>query len=244
MKKNLLFGALALMTGSLLAAAPKDDVATAVKKIADAANYTWTTTMQMPGSPFTPGPTGGKAEKGGATVITRTFGDNTMQTVIKGEKTVMQNRDGVWVTREEMMQQMGGGGGGGGGRGMGMFGGAGILPAQEAGNLLAKLKELKVVDGVISGDLAVEDVTPLLSFGGRGGQGGQPATPPPAPKNAMGSVKFWLKDGALAKYEVHVKGTTTGRDGQEREVDRTTTTEFKDVGTTKVEIPEEAKKKL
>jgi hypothetical protein len=32
--------------------------------------------------------------------------------------------------------------------------------------------------------------------------------------------------------------------GEDRDVDRTTTVEFKDVGTTKLEVPEAAKKKL
>lgn len=56
-------------------------------------------------------------------------------------------------------------------------------------------------------------------------------------------MKFWLKDGALAKYELHVKGTVNGRNG-EMERDVTTTVEVKNVGSTKVEVPEEAKKKL
>jgi hypothetical protein len=60
---------------------------------------------------------------------------------------------------------------------------------------------------------------------------------------AKGSVKFWLKDGTLSKYETKVSGKINFN-GNERDVDRTTTVEIKDVGTTKVEVPEEAKKKL
>ena len=63
-------------------------------------------------------------------------------------------------------------------------------------------------------------------------------------KNASGSVKFWLKDGALAKYVVNVKGTVTTPNGDERDVDLTTTTEIKQIGATKVEVPEAAKKKF
>ena len=40
-----------------------------------------------------------------------------------------------------------------------------------------------------------------------------------------------------------VKGTVQGRNG-EQQVDRTTTTEIKNVGSTKVMVPAEAKKKL
>jgi hypothetical protein len=56
-------------------------------------------------------------------------------------------------------------------------------------------------------------------------------------------VKFWLKDGALSKYQFNVKGTMSFN-GNDREIDRTTTVEIKDVGTTKLTVPEEAKKKL
>ena len=60
---------------------------------------------------------------------------------------------------------------------------------------------------------------------------------------ASGSVKFWVKDGQLAKYQYKVQGTVTFN-GEDREVERTTTVEIKDVGTTKVEVPDEAKKKI
>jgi hypothetical protein len=76
-----------------------------------------------------------------------------------------------------------------------------------------------------------------LAFGGR--RGGNA----PEPKNAKGSVKFWVKDGLLAKYELKLQGTVNFN-GEDRDVDRTTTVEIKDVGTTKVDVPEPAQKKL
>jgi hypothetical protein len=60
-----------------------------------------------------------------------------------------------------------------------------------------------------------------------------------------GTAKFWVKDGVLSKYETHVKGTMTfGQDNREVEVDRTTAYEFTEVGSAKVDVPAEAKKKL
>ncbi len=56
-------------------------------------------------------------------------------------------------------------------------------------------------------------------------------------------MKFWLKEGVLSKYEVKVKGTVSFN-GNEFDNDRTTTVEIKDVGSTKVEVPAEARKKL
>jgi hypothetical protein len=62
---------------------------------------------------------------------------------------------------------------------------------------------------------------------------------------AKGSVKFWVKDGRLAKYQFSVQGKiTVGDDKREVEVSRLMTVEIKDVGSTKVSLPEEARKKL
>jgi hypothetical protein len=76
----------------------------------------------------------------------------------------------------------------------------------------------------------------MQSFRGPDGQG-------PDVKEAKGSVKFWVKDGALNKYEFKLKGKMDFG-GNEFPNDRTTTVEIKDVNSTKVEVPEEAKKKL
>ena len=70
----------------------------------------------------------------------------------------------------------------------------------------------------------------------RGGDG-------PQISGAKGSAKFWVKDGVLSKFEYKVKGSMNFN-GNDIDVDRTTTTEIKDVGTTKVSIPEGAQKKL
>ena len=45
------------------------------------------------------------------------------------------------------------------------------------------------------------------------------------------------------KYSRTVKGTSTLPNGDEREIERTSITEFREVGTTKVDVPEDAKKK-
>jgi len=220
------------------------------------------------GPGFGGGPVSGQTEKGGFTVITREFNGNSMQTVRKGEEVVMQNPQGTWMTMEEMRAQFaggrggrGGGGGGGtppggggtppgggggnrggGGRGgPGFFGGGAALPGDEAVALVGAVKEFTAVDDLVSGVLTGEAIAQRLSFG-RGGRGGG-GNPPPAPTNASGTVKFWLKDGALVKYEVHVKGTVEGRNGPQ-EIDRTTTTEITNVGSTKVDVPEAAKKKF
>jgi hypothetical protein len=62
-------------------------------------------------------------------------------------------------------------------------------------------------------------------------------------KDLKGSAKFWLKDGALPKYEFSVQGKVTARD-RELDINQTITVEVKDVGSTKIEIPDEAKAAL
>ena len=44
-------------------------------------------------------------------------------------------------------------------------------------------------------------------------------------------MKYWLKDGAISKLEVKVSGTVTMQN-EDRDVSRTTTYEFKDLGST------------
>src|SRR6185436_20576754 len=99
--------------------------------------------------------------------------------------------------------------------------------------------ELKEEDGVIAGDLRDEAVKELLLFGTRRREGQEP----PKTTDAKGSVKFWIKDGALTKLEIKVQGKVTAGE-RELDINRTTTTEIKEVGTTKIEVPDEAKQKL
>ena len=110
-------------------------------------------------------------------------------------------------------------------------------PAVQAADLAAAAKDLKKEGDAYSGDLTEEGAKTLLTFRPRGGGDG------PTVSNAKGSVKFWLKDGELSKYEFKVTGKVSFN-GNDRDVDRATTVEIKDVGTTKVNVPEEAKKKL
>jgi hypothetical protein len=234
MKTKILATAVALVAGTLLAADPKEEVKSAAKKLGDKANYSWKQTVAVPeGTQFRPGPTEGKTEKDGYTLITSTFGDNTIETVIKGEKRAVKMQNG-WQSAEELAAA---GGGGGGGRGRGGFFRNVRTPAAQVEDLAGKVKDLKVSDGVYSGDLTEDGAKSLLSFGGRGGGQG------PEISGAKGSVKIWVKDGVLSKFETKIEGTMS-INGNDIKMDRTTTVEIKDVGATKIEVPDEAKKKL
>lgn len=233
--KNLLFSATALLAGSLLAAepSPKDDVTAAAKKLGDQSNYSWKTTVVVPeGSRFRPGPTEGKTEKNGFTHLTMSFGENTTEAVLKGDKGAVTKRDGGWDSLTELDNSEGAR------RFLGMMVRSFKTPAVQAAELVAATKDLKKDGDAYAGDLTDEGAKALLSFRGRpGGSDG------PTVSDAKGSVKFWLKDGSLSKVETKVSGKINF-DGNDRDVDRTTTVEIKDIGTTKVEVPAEAKSKL
>jgi hypothetical protein len=240
MKRNLLFGTMALLAGSLLAAdsAPKDEVSAAAKKLGDKGNYSWTTTVaDEGGGRFTPGPTEGKTEKDGYTFLSMSRGDNTMEVVLKGSKGALKTDEG-WKSLSEAAEDSGGGGGGGFNptafmaRRMQSF----KAPAAEAADLAEKTKDLKMADGVYSGALTEDGAKQLLTFRRRSGGGG------PDISGAKGSTRFWVKDGVLSKYEYHVEGTVSFN-GNDRDVNRTTTVQIKDVGATKVTVPDEAAKK-
>ena len=230
MKTKIVFGMAALIAASLIAAdsSPKDDVTSAAKALGDKSNYSWKTTITVPAdSPFHPGPTEGKTEKAGSTHVTMSFGENTSEFVLQGGKSAVYTQDGGWQTLSEL-----------GDEGPGRFLGGMVrnfkAPAVQAADLAGQTKELKKDGDVISGDLTEEGAKSMLLFR-RGGNA--------TVSDAKGSVKYWIKDGVLAKYEVKVSGKVTFNDN-ERDVERTTTTEIKDVGTTKVSVPDEAKKKL
>jgi len=78
-----------------------------------------------------------------------------------------------------------------------------------------------------------------MAFGGRGGA----AATPPDVTDPKGTIKFWVKDGVLAKYELHTTGTMSFN-GNDIARDTTATTEIKDVGASKIDVPDDAKAKL
>jgi len=234
MKGKALFSSITLLAGSLIAAdsSPKEDITRAAKKLAEKANYSWSTTVVVPeGSRMRPGPTEGRTEKDGCTLLKMTFGDNTIQAVLKGDKAAITDPDAGWQSLTELDAN----------EGRGRWTAAMLrnfkAPAAQAAGLVAGAKELKPEGDAFSSDLTEDAAKPLLTFGRRTGADA------PKVSNAKGSAKFWIKDGLLAKYEFKVRGKVTFNDN-ERDVDRTTTVEIKEVGSTKVEVPEEAKKKL
>jgi hypothetical protein len=251
--------AVAGVAGVAMGAEPKDDVQAAVKKLADGGNYSWVTATD---AQFVFGATDGKTDKETTTYTVAQF-QGTNPVVVQGTKLVVKMEDGTWKSGAEIAKsvadataaaatQPAGDAGGGGGPMMSPDSLLNMslqglrLPTVDMQDALDKLKELKKAETVYTADLSAEVATDLLV---NRRPGTKPATAPAGaatyadPTGAKGSVKFTLKDGAVVKYEVHLSGNFSFG-GQDMPIDRTNTTEFKDVGTTKITVPAEAKAKL
>jgi hypothetical protein len=238
MKINLLFSLPLMLAGSLLAAKadPQADVTSAAAALGSQKNYSWTTTVEVGNNGgFKPGPTEGKTEKDRFTTLSLSFGDTTTDVVIKGTNAALKTPDNGWQSATEALADNGGG-----------FNPAMFIartaqnfkaPAAEAASLAAQAQALTAGMNGIAGDLTADGAKALLAFR-RSGNGDAPTV-----ANPKGSVTFWLADGKLVKYQFHVTGTVRFN-GNDRDVDRTTTTQIKDVNTTTIDVPDAAKKKL
>lgn len=246
--KNTVLAGILLVAAAASAQAfdDKDDVKAAAKKLADAPNYSWTSTTKNnaegaggAAGRVGGGPVEGKSEKDGVTYLVMKQGEAGYEAAFKGEKFAFKIKD-QWMGSGDVPA----GGAQGGRPDPAMFMGRllkNIKPgAQAFGDAIDKIKDLKSQgDGLYTGEFtpegAKDQIAPPRPEGAPGAA--------PAVSDAKGSIKIWIKDGMLVKVESTLQGKMTFG-GRERPIDRTTTTEFKDVGSTKIELPDEAKKKL
>ena len=250
MKTNLLLTAAIFLAGSLISvqADDKDSVTSAIKKLAEKGNYSWTSTTKRPensgrnnrGGRGSAGPTEGKTADGLA-YITSKRGDRTSESLVKGKKAAYKGQDG-WAAVEARTEDGGGEGRRRGGRGRGGWGLRNFkAPAVQAEELLGKVSEIKKDGNAYTGTLKDEAAKALVSFGGRGRGGNDGGGDRPEPTGVKATAKFWLKDGVLAKFETVAEGSISFN-GNDRNLGRTTTVEIEEVGSTKIDVPEEAKK--
>ena len=223
-----------LLAGSLFAADanPKDEVIAAIGALNGQPNYSWKVTVESPnGGVRFNGPTDGKTDQSGYICLTMTRDDTTIEAVLKGTKGAVKTPENGWQSLAE-------------------FGRAAsdrnkLLASQledylplvgQAVDLSGSAAELKKDGDVYAGGLTEYGAKLLLTSG-------WPTTRDNAVTvtNPKGTVKFWVKNGLLLKYEHHVQGVVRFN-GKDQNVDQTTTVVIKDVGTTKVEVPDEAKK--
>jgi len=213
--------------------ATKGQVEKAAQKLAKEENYSWTTsTKEADGSSGRLGTIEGKTDKEKLVFLSFSPGGIPVEVYMKGEKGAAKALEG-WQTFDEISETSGTA--------------AAIVrylrsyktPAEQAAELAGKAKELKEKEGAISGDLNEDAIKELLLMGARRREGQEA----PKTSDANGSVKFWVKDGVLNKYEIHIEGKVTSGD-RVSEINRTLTVEIKDSGATKLEVPDDAKAKM
>jgi hypothetical protein len=223
--------ALSPAVGSAISRDAREDVQAAVKKLEEAPNYSWTASYQnVARNGVVTVEHEGKAEKDGVTWIAGRNANAATEGAFKGDVWVVKTADG-WKGSADPAPE-------GGKPNLALFSANWLRTNKgtlaRAGRLAEQVKDMKSEgNGVYSGDLTEEGVTSTFD---RGLAGEKVA-------DGKASVKFWVKNGVLTKYEVKASGkrilkTTETPSNFIRSV------EFKDVGTTKIDVPAEAKAKL
>jgi hypothetical protein len=228
----------ALLT-SAVQADPKDDVQAAVQKLDESANYSWKTTTE---GGFGRGPTIGKTEKDGSTWVSMTVRDNPYEFFVKDGKAVIKTSEG-WKTSDEVIAANGDTVPPDPAVFVARFAPNFKTPSQQAADGLKNLQNVQKTDDGYTADLTEQGAKDMMMFRPRGASTNPSAAPQMDISNAKGSFKFWITDGTLTKVQIHISGTITFN-GNDRDVDRTVTTEISDVGATTVDVPADAKAKL
>ncbi len=233
MKKIVLLLTTALLPATILAADSAQKVIDAAKQMGEKSNYSWATSMKEgDGSPGKLGTIDGKGDKTGVTFLSFTVGGLPVEVCMKGGKGSAKALEG-WQSFDDIAQTRGTA------AAVVKFLRSYKAPAVESGDLAAKAKELKEEDGLWSGELAPDAAKELLLAATRRREGSDE----PKATDPKGSVKFWVKDGVLTKYQVKIQGKVTAGD-RDTDIDRTTTVEIKEVGTTKIDIASDALQKM
>jgi hypothetical protein len=255
MLKRVVLGVVSVLAFSAVSvhADPKDDINTALQKLADSPNYSWTTTTQ---GGFGRAPQDGKTQKDGYTEINMQMRDNTFDIILKGDKAAIKT-DAGWKSANELMAENGDDQGGPPPpeRFAAMFAQNFRTPVAQAQESLDGLQNIQKTDDGYTADLTPDEAKKLLSFRPR--RPAPPTTspspdggnaPPPPPQlditDPKGSLKVTIKDGNVTQVEFHVTGSVSFNGGDPQDRDITRTTDFKEVGTTTIEVPDEAKAKL
>jgi hypothetical protein len=209
---------------------PQSELADAIKKLAGEPNYSWTSAQKTEGSETgrKQGPLEGKTEKDGITHLKVASGESSYELAFKGEKVAVKLSED-WIEPSELPVDDGRLE-----RRLKAF----KTPTKESAEFLAKAGDVKKEAGELaySGRLTPDAAKAMFALLGK-----RAAEAP----EAEGALKFWVKDGRLAKYELKLQGKiTVGADKREVTITRTTTVEIKDVGSTKISLPESARSRL
>jgi len=230
---------LVAVLGIAAAADDKDDLLRAAQKAAEMESYAFKMTVEVEGGPMPMDPMEfeGKYVKDLATYVSGSIpmmgGD--FEAYRNGKKTAFKGSDGEW---QEFA---------GRGMGMGMMGRNLRAPHEDLKNVEKMFKNLKKLEAketvserecaLYEGELTEEAAKSLGGmFGGLGGMGNSEMT---------GTGRWWVDgDGVIRKTQTHLTILLAMQEGEETELKVVRTSEIKEIGTTKFEIPEEVRSLL
>jgi len=237
----VLSAAAALLAVSAEAAPPAggDELRVAVRKLSESGSYAWNVTTSNAGETserYSVGPLEAKTEKGGLTWI-RSRETPPMEVVLKGPKMAVRLDDG-WALEQDLAS------------GTRVRGHANLSvlrslksharPAAQASALLKHAKDLKEEQpGYFTSPIDDAGVKEFLHQSLR-------TTHNPEITAQDGTLAFWVRDGVLTRYEIALRGTVTypAPAASTWTADLKISVEVSGVGTTTVDVPEEARKKL
>jgi hypothetical protein len=196
-------------------------------------NYSWTETLldSLAASKFTI-QTRGKVDPGGFTSVSMDLGSRTIQGYRYENKAYVSCAQRNWRSEPLLRNDETPG------EFMARLVRRVIPPATELDLILKNGDKLKKDGELLSADLPPGLVSKFLDQGT-----GRPAKTKRKDPSGTGTVKIWTKDGAVTKYEIKLSGKVE-IDGKETDVDRTRTIEITDVGTTTIDLPDQARKKF
>jgi hypothetical protein len=207
---------------------PGGDVMAAVAKVGDAGSYSWTRVTDDVSSGGARMSESGKTDTSGYTLIDLNSGGFYLHVAFKGSYAVVNAGQG-WKSLDDMADQR-----------QAVRAVSRIVrglksPVMIARDIVSRVGELKRDGEMRTAELTGDDASELLGpvFDMRGRDMTDPKV----------TVKFWVRDGALTRYELRAS-VNVSRQGVATEVSRAISVEFSNVGSTKVEVPDEAKGKL
>ena len=218
--------ALMVATACLLAAVPDEDLDKAAAKASEMGNYTCTVKIE-----------GGRGAGGSVTLKVQPDSAQYLKGAEvegyrKGEKLVTKEGD-AWKVAEKPQKPAEGGKPDKKAVALAMLAKM-KAPHEALKGIGEKIKDVKRADSdggrCYSGDLTAEAAR---DFGSGGMAKGDKA-------EFTGTAKIWTNgDGVITKYEI-----ATTMKAKEKDITKTVTVEISDVGSTKYEVPEDAKKAL
>lgn len=222
-----------LLAASLGAAELPAPLTSALDRLRSADGYGWTLDTQMPGSPFSFAPIKGWARGNDEGMMTAALDGKVVEAVVLRNRRVVK-QDAGWVTSSEAAPKKGAEAG----ELYRLFNLP--LPGETLDTLLGKASGVRAnPDGSFTADFGAEVATEIVRYPT---QYLPKRRLNPTMKDGVASLQIWIKDGAIARYEISGNARVSLPIGS-KEIKQRTVVEFHPP-TVEVVLPPDALTKL